>query len=31
MKEKTKKTINKKSVIFDILAIICIILFCINE
>lgn len=29
MKEKTKKTINKKSVIFDILAIICIILFCI--
>lgn len=29
MKEKNKKTINKKSVIFDILAIICIILFCI--
>ncbi len=29
MKEKNKKTINKKSVIFNILAIICIILFCI--
>lgn len=29
MKEKNKKTINKKSVIFDVLAIICIILFCI--
>lgn len=28
MKEKNKKTINKKSVIFDVLAIICIILFC---
>ena len=28
MKEKNKKTIHKKSVIFDVLAIICIILFC---